>query len=352
MMTGSSSIARQLSLILVAACGLAPLATGAALSAQAAERTERTAGAEPLPPLPTPAPDAADAALAPEAWRASEIADARRACEAVAAETAARFEILPPRREGACGAPAPIRLEAIGQQDPVRFVPAPIVSCDMVVALTRWIEKGLKPIGERHLDGAVSEVRVMSSYSCRTRYGKTGARMSEHAFANALDIAGFAFADGRTVDVLSDWGATRRDLLAAAARPVEPARAPIVPPTTTLSGPAQAAEASRTAVETANALPPIPMRRPLKQAAIAAAAPRAALKLPAAKSKPRETPRQITARARPSSGPQRDATRFLRESHRLACAIFGTTLGPDANDAHRNHFHVDMFPRRSRGYCE
>jgi hypothetical protein len=345
MMTGSSSIARQLSLILVAASGLAPLATGAALSAQAGELTERTTGPEPLPPLPAPAPDAAEAALAPEAWRASEIADARRACEAIAAETAARFEILPPRRKGACGAPAPIRLEAIGQQDPVRFVPAPVVSCDMVVALTRWIEKGLKPLGERHLDGAVSEVRVMSSYSCRTRYGKTGARMSEHAFANALDIAGFAFADGRTVDVLSGWGATRRDLLAAAARPV---------------GPAQAAEASRTAVETANALPPIPMRRPLKQAVIAAAAPRAAVKpvrnttrkIPAANSKPRETPRRITARARPSSGPQRDATRFLRESHRLACAIFGTTLGPEANDAHRNHFHVDMFPRRNRGYCE
>ena len=37
---------------------------------------------------------------------------------------------------------------------------------------------------------------------------------------------------------------------------------------------------------------------------------------------------------------------FLRAIHDGACRIFGTTLGPEANDAHRNHFHLDMKERR------
>jgi Extensin-like protein C-terminus len=40
--------------------------------------------------------------------------------------------------------------------------------------------------------------------------------MSEHAFANALDISAFLTEDGRVIDVFGDWGPTRRDKQAAA----------------------------------------------------------------------------------------------------------------------------------------
>ena len=33
---------------------------------------------------------------------------------------------------------------------------------------------------------------------------------------------------------------------------------------------------------------------------------------------------------------------FLRRLHKGACGTFGTVLGPDANEAHRNHFHFDL----------
>ncbi len=39
--------------------------------------------------------------------------------------------------------------------------------------------------------------------------------------------------------------------------------------------------------------------------------------------------------------------RFLREVHASACRTFGTTLGPEANESHRNHFHVDMAERKN-----
>jgi hypothetical protein len=43
---------------------------------------------------------------------------------------------------------------------------------------------------------------------------------------------------------------------------------------------------------------------------------------------------------------------FLRRLHKGACTAFGTVLGPDANEAHRNHFHFDLAPRRRSNYCE
>jgi hypothetical protein len=43
---------------------------------------------------------------------------------------------------------------------------------------------------------------------------------------------------------------------------------------------------------------------------------------------------------------------FLRKVHEGACAIFGTVLGPEANEAHRNHLHLDLAARRRGGFCE
>jgi len=36
-------------------------------------------------------------------------------------------------------------------------------------------------------------------------YGRSEGDFSEHATANALDVAGFTLADGRSISVLRDW---------------------------------------------------------------------------------------------------------------------------------------------------
>lgn len=43
---------------------------------------------------------------------------------------------------------------------------------------------------------------------------------------------------------------------------------------------------------------------------------------------------------------------FLKEIHAGACKIFGTVLGPKANAAHKDHFHLDMTKRRHGSFCE
>jgi hypothetical protein len=59
-----------------------------------------------------------------------------------------------------------------------------------------------------------------------------------------------------------------------------------------------------------------------------------------------------SAAASPSQGETSKASHFLREAHAAACRIFGTTLGPEANEAHRNHFHVDMAERKYAKICD
>ena len=43
---------------------------------------------------------------------------------------------------------------------------------------------------------------------------------------------------------------------------------------------------------------------------------------------------------------------FIKTVHDEACEVFGTTLGPAANEAHKNHFHLDMKARKRNGFCE
>ena len=51
----------------------------------------------------------------------------------------------------------------------------------------------------------VAEIKQISAYSCRGMNGNPRARISEHAFGNALDIASFTLADGRKITVKNGW---------------------------------------------------------------------------------------------------------------------------------------------------
>ncbi|MBO0765839.1 MAG: extensin family protein, partial [Hyphomicrobiaceae bacterium] len=93
----------------------------------------------------------------------------------------------------------------------------------------------------------VTSVRSYGSYACRNIIGDPlwRYRRSEHAIANAADIAGFTLADGREISIRQHWKS-------------------------------EGAEG-----------------------------------------------------------------RFLHEAHARACSYFRAALGPDFNDAHHDHFHLD-----------
>jgi len=63
----------------------------------------------------------------------------------------------------------------------------------------------VQPAAARHLGTSIARIDHFGSYSCRRLYGRSQGDWSEHATANALDVAGFRFADGRRMTIIDDW---------------------------------------------------------------------------------------------------------------------------------------------------
>ena len=115
--------------------------------------------------------------------------------------------------------PAPARTGPIagcGYSDGMRLVPegdrslqfAPgglVTACPVAAALVLWEREVVQPAALRLLGRRVERVEHFGSYSCRRLYNRADGPLSEHATANAVDIAGFRLAGGGRVSVLRDW---------------------------------------------------------------------------------------------------------------------------------------------------
>ena len=108
-------------------------------------------------------------------------------------------------RPAPVASPVPMGRNAISAFGPVEIKPAATLACPMVSALDRWIIDSVQPAARRWFRQPVVEIRQISAYSCRGMNGQRGARISEHAFGNALDISSFTLADGRRITVKNGW---------------------------------------------------------------------------------------------------------------------------------------------------
>ncbi len=132
------------------------------------------------------------------------LADNPAACRALLARAGVRFERVAPRHDGPrCGFDDAVRLTGGGSRR-LGFLPnSPALSCPVAAALAMWEWTVVQPAALRQFGTPVVTVEQLGSYSCRHIAGQ--ASWSEHATANALDIAAFRLADGRRVGVARDW---------------------------------------------------------------------------------------------------------------------------------------------------
>lgn len=182
-----------------------------------------------------------------------------------------------PILEGDCVQHSPIAISALGG---VKLSREARLNCSMAIALGE-----LASIADLHarsfLESGLTAIDAGPGFQCRRRNRNPDGKISEHAFANAIDIIGFELADGRKITVGKHWPvaedpATDEDEI----------------------GEPGTDEGEEKNDETA----------------------------PSAEVE--ETPRAETL--------------FLEQVHREACKLFTTVLGPDANQAHRSHFHFDL----------
>lgn len=328
----------------------------------------------------------------PTEWPAVEVELARARCTQLLKGVDAVTVPEAPFRKGDCGTMAPVRLVSIGKSPEITFSPQPVVTCDLVLGLVKWMKDEVQPAARKYLKAEVIRVDSMSDYSCRMAYGRVGNKLSEHGKANALDIRSFTTRKGDEAVVLSDWGQTKRDVrkqIAAAKAAAEKAEAVKLAAEKAAKERADAAEYAAKAETTGTPLPRkslvegLPPRKDdVSPLAVPASvnqngplAEVAATRLggplhegddKAAGKKNRKDAKKKskgdeTVAALPGGQalddvvvppPSTANARFLHDVHAAGCRIFGTTLGPEVNEAHRNHFHVDMAERKVRKICD
>ncbi len=277
-----------------------------------------------------------------DVWSEEQINTSLKRCVSELAAIQARVEIAEPIRKGPCGAPAAVEVRKIGSRYPIVMAPAATLRCKMVVSLYRFIDESLQPAALEILGSPIVSFNGISTYSCRNRYGRKTGKLSEHALANALDVGHFKLANGKRVSVAGDWGPTKRDRRNAD-KVAEAKPGKVVKVANTVAAARPKARKTRRSLRR---IPPVPVKKAdaLKMLDLAARR----FVPPPPKPVKKITPKAKAAKPSPPSKEQR----FLKRVHAEACRYFGTVLGPEANEAHRDHFHFDMAPRRRSNYCE
>ncbi len=142
--------------------------------------------APPLPPVP-PAPAPLPAPLPP-------LPEPDLACADLLAggKVVARPQPTVSGADG-CGIATPVMLDAVVLKSGLKvpLTPPPLIRCDLAVQLADWLRDDVATATLD--DGDLLGVADAAGYVCRTRDWIAGARLSEHARGNAVDIVGFRF---------------------------------------------------------------------------------------------------------------------------------------------------------------
>jgi hypothetical protein len=113
-----------------------------------------------------------------------------------------QFRILPDRRfESGCSAVGAVQLTNIGV--PTSNLTA--MTCPLARQYARWVREAVRPAASQLLGTGVARIETFGTYSCRPVNNVQGARISQHGFANAVDVSAFVLDNGRRITVEGDW---------------------------------------------------------------------------------------------------------------------------------------------------
>lgn len=134
------------------------------------------------------------------------LADEGPRCRALLARAGVAFTALPNRRDGPqCGYADAVRF-APGGARRIAYRPEGLgANCAVAAALALWEWHVVQPAARRHFGRPVAAIDHLGSYACRRLYGRDEGAWSEHASANAVDIAGFRLEGGRRISLVGDW---------------------------------------------------------------------------------------------------------------------------------------------------
>ncbi|HZT27821.1 MAG TPA: extensin family protein [Pseudolabrys sp.] len=102
----------------------------------------------------------------------------------------------------ACGGGDMVELHAVLMPDKTRIAvtPAAVLTCAMAESLAGWLREEAAPDAAK-LGSPLAGIENYDSYECRSRNRIQGAKLSEHAHGDALDVRAFRLADGRRLEL-------------------------------------------------------------------------------------------------------------------------------------------------------
>lgn len=123
-------------------------------------------------------------------------------CRAVLEAGGVAFTEVPPRTAGDC----PTRNTVTLSEGTLALSPArPMMTCPQALAYAFWTRHDVQPAARAELGQPVARIEHYGTFACRNMYGRDTGMRSEHASANALDVAAFRTASGRQISVLRDF---------------------------------------------------------------------------------------------------------------------------------------------------
>jgi len=124
------------------------------------------------------------------------------ACVAALGKIGVKAEPMPERTdERDCTRRGTVTLSRLSRAS---FAPEEM-RCDIALRLYLLERHGIQPLAQHYFRTEVDRIHHFGSYSCRTIRGSW--RQSQHAKANAFDLAGFQLENGRSIWLKDDWSA-------------------------------------------------------------------------------------------------------------------------------------------------
>lgn len=80
-----------------------------------------------------------------------------------------------------------------------------LASCPLALSSALFVSQQARPLTKRFTGSELTRIEHLGSFACRNIYHRPDARRSEHATAEALNIAAFRLANGERVTVLNGW---------------------------------------------------------------------------------------------------------------------------------------------------
>ncbi len=147
-------------------------------------------------------------------WQARALHSDPVLCRDALTRARVRFTPLADKESGAqCGFRDVVRTE----KSAIPYSITPHATCGLSAGLV-WYQNQLQDIAQREMGTTLTRIEQIGTYACRNVNNAQDGNRSQHASANAMDISGFRFADGRTAMVKRDFGkdtAQGRFLIAA-----------------------------------------------------------------------------------------------------------------------------------------